>query len=443
MGDNSRKQSPFDRRKGAPAGVLTGRRDSPTERPRYLALSGNEAVAQAMRQVEPAVVAAYPITPQTEIVQIFSTFVADGAVRTEFIAVESEHSAMSATVGASASGVRAMTATASNGLAFMFEVLYIASGLRLPIVMPVTTRALSAPINIHCDHSDIMGTRDSGWIQIFSESAQEAYDNIIQAVRIAEDHQVRLPVMVALDGFIVSHGMENVNLLEDEKVRGFIGDFKSEVNLLSLEEPVSVGPLALQDSYFEFKYQQEEAMRQALQVIPVVGRDFGELTGRAYGLVETHGLEEARVAVVSLGSMAGNLRFVIDQLRGKGVPVGSLKIRAFRPFPAEEAAVALAAARIVVVFDRATSFSTEGGPLGAEIRAALQGRAGRQPQVINYIYGLGGRDVDLAAVSQLLEAFVEKADRRDVESLPRVGYLGLRAGLDGTGKERGLPIWHP
>ena len=252
------------------------------------ALTGNEAAATALRQIEPDVVAAYPITPQTEIVQLFSTFVSDGLVKTEFAAVESEHSAMSATIGAAAAGARAMTATSSNGLAFMWEMLYIAAGLRIPIVMPVVNRALSAPINIHCDHSDTMGARDAGWIQIYSENAQEMYDNLIQAVRIAEHPEVLLPIMVTMDGFIISHGMENVELLQDQVVRDFVGEYHFPYPLLDIEHPKTIGPLTLQDFYFEHKREQAEAMQRSKAVITAIADDFARLAGRQYGFVECY-----------------------------------------------------------------------------------------------------------------------------------------------------------
>lgn len=389
-----------------------------------LALSGNEAVAQAMRQIEPEVVAAYPITPQTEIVQIFSTFVADGLVRTEFVPVESEHSAMSAVVGAACSGVRTMTATSSNGLALMFEILYVASGLRLPVVMPVATRALSAPINIHCDHSDMMGARDAGWIQIFSENAQEAYDNVIQAVRIAEDMRVRLPVMVALDGFIVSHGMENVTLFPDEQVRSFIGELVSEIDLLDVEHPVTVGPLALQDSYFEFKRQQQEGLVAALEVIPEIGREFDRLAGRGYGHLEPYRVEDAEVVTVVMGSMAGNVRYVVDRLRSAGMAAGMVKVRTFSPFPDREITSALKGARVVAAMDRALSASGQGGPLAAAVRAAAQGRLDL-PRIASVVYGLGGRDLSLEEIENLYRRLSGEREGRSGEEPI---FLGLKEG---------------
>jgi len=388
-----------------------------------VAKTGNEIVGEAMRQINPDTVCAYPITPQTDIVQNFSQYVADGEVDTEFVTVESEHSAMSACVGAAASGARAMTATAANGLALMWEVLYIASSTRLPIVMPVVNRALSAPINIHCDHSDAMGARDSGWIQLYGENAQEVYDNTIQAVRIAEHEDVRLPVMVNLDGFIISHAVENVNMMSDEAVQNFIGEYEPEFSLLNSEDPVTVGPLALQDFYFEFKKQQADAAENVADVVQEVGREYGERTGRSYGLFEEYRLDDAEVAVVALGSTTGTARHSVDKLRSEGVKAGLLKLRLFRPFPAREIAEALSGLEAVGVLDRADTFSTTGGPLFADIKSALYDV---DPSVkpVNYIYGLGGRDIDEEEIASVYRELLEAADADRVES--PVNYIGVR-----------------
>ena len=249
-------------------------------------LSGNEASATAMKQINPDVVAAFPITPSTEIPQYFSTFVANGTVDTEFVAVESEHSAMSACIGAEAAGARAMTATSANGLSFMWEMIYIASSLRLPIVMSLVNRAVSGPLNIHCDHSDAMGVRDSGWIMLFSETNQEAYDNLIMAHRIAENKDVMLPLMVCQDGFITSHSIENIELIEDEKVKEFVGKYNPEHYLLNDKEPISIGPMDVQAYLFEHKHEQAEAMRNAKKVILEVAKDFEKMTCRKYELYE-------------------------------------------------------------------------------------------------------------------------------------------------------------
>jgi pyruvate ferredoxin oxidoreductase alpha subunit len=368
--------------------------------PKTVAMTGNIAVANAMRQINPDVCAAYPITPSTEVMQQFSQFVADGEVNTELVTVESEHSAMSACIGASAAGGRVMTATSANGLALMWEMLYIAAGNRLPIIMTTVNRALSAPINIHCDHSDAMGARDSGFIQLYSENAQEAYDNLIQAVRIAEYRDVRLPVMVCMDGFIISHSIERMQLLNDLAVRNFVGPFKAHYPLLDVENPVTYGPLDLQDYYMEHKRQQAEAMQHAKSAILEIGAEFGRTFGRSYGFFESYRLDDAELVVVALGSSAGTVKLAVDSLREQGIAAGLLKLRSFRPFPAQEIAQALKPARAIAVLDRSDSFGAFGGPLFSEMRSALYGIQ-PSPCTSDYIYGLGGRDLGLADVNQV------------------------------------------
>lgn len=390
---------------------------------RRVALTGNEAVALAMKQIDPDVVAAYPITPQTDIVQYFSSFVADGAVKTEFVTVESEHSAMSACVGASAAGARAMTATSANGLALMWEIVYIAASYRLPIVMPVVNRALSGPINIHCDHSDAMGARDSGWIQLFSEDSQEAYDNLIQAVRIAEDPSVLLPVMVCLDGFIISHALENLEIMDAGPVKKFVGEYRPDIRLLDAANPVTYGPLDMYDFYFEHKRQQAEAMNSAMEPILRVGREYGELSGRSYGAFDSYRLDDAEVAIAVLGSTAGTARVVVDEFRARGVKAGMLKLRTFRPFPSRMLADALGHVGALAVLDRAESFSSNGGPLFSEVRAALYDHRANVP-TINYIYGLGGRDVGVELIRSVYDDLTQLAAGSG--NPPRVNYLGVR-----------------
>jgi pyruvate ferredoxin oxidoreductase alpha subunit len=357
-----------------------------------VAVTGNEAAAYALKQVDPDVCAAYPITPQTDMMQRFAQYVADGDVRTEMILVESEHSAMSACVGAAAGGGRVITATSSQGLALMWEILHIAAGDQLPIIMPVVNRALSAPLNIHGDHSDAMGARDTGWIQLWSENAQEAYDNIIQAFRIGEHTDIRLPVMVNLDGFIISHSIENVRYLEDEGVKTFVGEFQNVYPLLDLKNPKSYGPLILTDYYHEYKRLQHEIMGRVGGVVLQVADEFEKLSGRKYGLFEAYRLEDAEVAMVILGSAAGTTKDVVDEMREKGVRAGLLKPRLFRPFPYQEVAEALGHLKAVCVMDRADSFGGY-GPAFMEVSSALyQSDGGRRPALINRIYGLGGRD---------------------------------------------------
>jgi pyruvate ferredoxin oxidoreductase alpha subunit len=366
-----------------------------------LAATGNAVVAEAMRQCKPDVMAAYPITPQTTIVEEFAGFVAKGRVHTEYVTVESEHSAMSACVGASAAGARVMTATSSQGLALMWEELHIASGMRLPIVMANANRALSAPINIHCDHSDIMGARDTGWVTMFAETAQEAYDNTIMAVRIAEHPDVMLPVMSTLDGFITTHSIDRVSVMDDESVADFVGEYEPKNALLDIESPVAHGSFAgLGGPFFEFKRQQRNAIEAARPVIKQVGAEYSELSGRPFDVIEAWNMEDAEVAVVVIGSTAGNVRHVARQLRAEGKRVGLVKIRVWRPFPYAELAAALKGVKAVAVMDRAESFGAEGGPLFLEVRSALYDLAERIP-VIDYIYGLGGADVRLELIERV------------------------------------------
>lgn len=388
-----------------------------------MAITGNIAAAMAMRQINPDVVAAYPITPSTEVVQQFSNYVADGAVDTEFIAVESEHSAMSACVGASAGGGRVMTVTSSQGLAFMWEMLYIAAGYRLPIVLVCVNRALSAPINIHCDHSDSMGARDSSWIQLYAENAQEAYDNTIQAFRIAEEMDVRLPVMSCYDGFIISHSIENMTILEDEEVRGFIGGYKSLNPLLDLENPATVGAIDLQDFYIEHKRQQHEAMRKAKKVILDVGKEYGKLSGRSYGFFEEYRLDDADVAIVVLSSAAGTVKDIVDEYRSKGIKAGLLRPRVFRPFPQEEIADALKNTKAVAVLDRADSFGAAGGPLFPEFRSALYD-VPKPPKMISKVFGLGGRDFTPEDARLVFNELVEVKDTGKIKNLKE--YITVR-----------------
>jgi pyruvate ferredoxin oxidoreductase alpha subunit len=391
---------------------------------RRLILTGNDAGAEAMRQIDPDVVAAFPITPQTELMHKFAEFVADGDVKAEMVLVESEHSAMSATVGAAAAGARAMTATSANGLALMWEIVYIAASYRLPIVMPVINRALSGPINIHCDHSDTMGCRDTGWIQLYSENAQEVYDNILQAVRIAEHPDVLLPVMVTFDGFIISHTAEVLEGLEDAEARKWVGEYEPRYSLLNTDEPLTFGPLDLQDYYFEHKRQQVEGMRHAPGVISEVGKHYGELSGRPYDLLEEYELADAELVVIALGSTCGTAKAVIDDLRAEGTRAGLLKIRAFRPFPEVEVAQALSAAKAIAVLDRSISFGAPGGPVHKEIKAALYG-SGLSAGIVNYIYGLGGRDISTEQIDSVFDDLKVVA----AEGTPsdNVRFVGLRS----------------
>ncbi len=383
-------------------------------------LTGNSAVAYAMMQINPDVCGAYPITPSTTVIEEFSSYVADGRVDTGLITVESEHSAMSACIGAASAGARAMSATSSQGLALMWEMLYIASGMRLPIVLCDVNRALSAPINIHCDHSDTMGARDSGWIQLYSETVQEAYDNMIQAVRIAEDKRVQLPIMVCLDGFITSHSIENIELLDDESVQDFVGEYKPERSLLDVDNPLTLGATALQDSYMPLKHQQSNAMKASKEVVIEIGKEFGEVSGRSYGLLEEYDLDDAEVAIVVLSSSAGTVKDAVDKLRAEGKKVGVLRPRLFRPFPHKEIAKALSGKKAVCVLDRADSMDGFGGPLFKDIRAALYADDNR-PKIIGRVFGLGGADFNVDNALDVIGETIKLAAGEDVELFRYIG----------------------
>ncbi|MEM3695117.1 MAG: transketolase C-terminal domain-containing protein [Candidatus Bathyarchaeia archaeon] len=400
-----------------------------------LALNGDEAVAFAAKQSDVDVVAAYPITPQTIIVERFSEYVANGEVETQFICTESEHSALTACLAASVTGARAFTASASAGLALMHEMLFVTSGCRAPVVMAIANRALSAPLNIHGDHSDTMAQRDSGWIQIYVENAQEAYDSIIQAFKIAENPEVLLPAIVGLDGFTLSHTLENVHVLPDDVVKKFIGvrQFPTVINhegktvpfRLDPEYPTTMGPIALPNYYFEFKRQQEEAMINALKVISQVNDEYAEISGRKYGdgLLEPYFIEDAEIGIVCLGSTAGTVKSVVDELRAKGVKAGLLRMRTFRPFPAKGVVKALENVKAIAIMDRCMSFGGNGGPVFQEIRNALYDSQ-KRPRIVNYIYGLGGRDTNMAQIHGIFKDLQRIIEKGRVENL--VSYVGLR-----------------
>jgi pyruvate ferredoxin oxidoreductase alpha subunit len=398
-------------------------------------LNGDEAVAYAVKQCDVDVIAAYPITPQTIIVEKFSEYVANGEVETAFVCVESEHSAMTCCITASATGARVFTATASAGLALMHEMLGVASGCRAPVVMSVVNRALSAPINIHCDHSDSMAERDLGWIQLYAENSQEAYDSVIQAFRIAENSEVLLPTMVGLDGFVLSHTLENVNVLPTETVRKFVGNrnvplvrnHRGEMVPFKLdpENPLTIGPLDLYDYYFEHKRQQEEAMRKALKVIKQVHDDYAEESGRSYGngLVEPYRLDDAEIATVCIGSTSGTIKTIADELRENGIKAGLLRIRAFRPLPVQDITNCLTGKKAVAVMDRACSFGGMGGPLFHEIRHALYDHPNKPP-LTNYIYGLGGRDTAPYMIDGIYRDLQKIAETGQIKN--QIQFIGLR-----------------
>lgn len=386
-------------------------------------LSGNEAVAEALRQINPDVMAAFPITPSTEIPQYFSKLVAQGKVDSEFIPVESEHSAMSAVIGAEAAGARSVTATSSAGLALMWEELYLAASNRLPCVLTLVNRALSGPININCDHSDSMGARDAGWIQIYAENNQEVYDNLCMAYRIAEHKDVKLPVMVCQDGFITSHAVENIVLNEDKEVKDFVGEYNPENYLLNKDMPMAVGPYSVTNYYFEAKRAQAEALKNTKQVVLDVAKEYEKVTGRSYGLFEEYNMDDAEYAVVIIGSAAGTTKDAVDKLRKQGKKVGLIKIRLFRPFPADEIAEALKGVKAVALMDRTESYNDNCGPIGADVTTALY-RAKADCLTVNYVYGLGGRDVRVEDMEGVYAELEKIAADGKVENPYR--YMGVR-----------------
>ena len=400
-----------------------------------LALNGDEAAAFAAKQSDVDIVAAYPITPQTIIVEKFSEYVANGEVETEFVCTESEHSALTACLAASATGARTFTASASAGLALMHEMLFVTSGCRAPVVMAIANRALSAPLNIHGDHSDTMAQRDSGWIQIYVENVQEVYDSIIQAFKIAENPEVLLPVIVGLDGFTLSHSLENVQALPDDIVKKFVGtrqvplvtthEAKNAPFRLDPEKPMTMGPVAFPNYYFEFKRQQEEAMRNALKIIQQVNEEYAQITGRTYGngLLDSYRLEDAEIAIACLGSTAGTVKNVVDELREEGVKAGMLRIRTFRPLPVEGIVEALRKVKVVAIMDRSMSFGGNGGPVFQEVRHVLYDLP-THPCVVNYIYGLGGRDTSPKQMRKIYENLEGILQTKRVETT--INYVGLR-----------------
>ncbi len=400
-----------------------------------MALNGDEAIAYAVKQSDVDVVAAYPITPQTIIVEKFSEYVANGEVQTEFVCTESEHSAMAACIAASATGARTFTASASAGLALMHEMLFVCSGCRTPVVMAVANRALSAPLNIHGDQSDSMAQRDSGWIQIYVENSQEAYDSILQAFRIAEDTGVLLPIMIGLDGFTLSHSLENVKVLDDETVKEFVKirqfpevlthEGKMAPFKLDPANPMTMGPVAFPNYYFEFKRQQDEAMHKALDLIQQINGEYSKLTGRTYGngLMERYQLDDAEVAVVCVGSTSGTLKTIVDELRQEGHKVGLLRLRTFRPLPVEALRSALENVKVIAVMDKSMSFGGNGGAVYHEVRHSLYD-ARTHPQIVNYIYGLGGRDSSPHELRRVYEDILRVLKTGKIEK--HLNYLGLR-----------------
>ena len=386
-------------------------------------MSGNEAVSYAIRQVNPDVMPAFPITPSTEIPQMVSTYIANGEIDTEFIPVESEHSSMSAAIGAEAAGARSLTATSSAGLALMWEELLLAASNRLPLALTLVNRTLSGPININCDHSDTMGAKDSGWIQIYAENNQEAYDNMVMAYNIAENKDVRLPIMICQDGFITSHAVENIELMEDKLVKEFVGEYEPEEFLLNPGKPIAVGPYSVTNYAMEAKKNQETALENAKEVILEVAKKFKEISGREYGLFEEYKTKDADYIMLIMGSAAGTAKEAVDHLREQGKKVGVLKLRVFRPFPAEEIAEALKGCKAVAIMDRCESYNGNGGPLGSEVTAGLY-RSKVMIEAVNYIYGLAGRDF---TVNEVYDIFAELEEAvENGKKVEQYQYIGLR-----------------
>ncbi len=378
-------------------------------------LTGNEAIAEAMRQIDPDVVAAYPITPSTTIPEKFSEFVANGKVKTEFVPVESEHSAMSACIGAAASGARAVTATASQGLALMHEVLLNASGMRLPIVLANANRALSAPLSIHGDHSDVMTERDSGWIQLFANSPQEAYDLMIQSFPIVENLKVRLPMMVCFDGFETSHLSTNVETLSDARAKKFIGEVKTINPLFDFDNPVTYGAYTNPKYFFEMKRAQNEGIQTTRKVILEIGKQFG----KAYSShVEDFKTKDAETILVVMGSASGAIKEAVKNLRATGKKVGMLRVRTFRPFPGDEIAKILKNAKKIGILDRTMPLGSEGGALFNEINSALYS-TGCKPKTANWVYGIGQRQFSPTHAEEILEQLVKG-------KFKKVNFVNLR-----------------
>ncbi len=386
-------------------------------------LTGDQAVAYALLNIDPDVVPAYPITPQTIIMEKFSEFWADGLVKTELVHVESEHSAMSAAVGASATGARVFTATASQGVALMYEILFIASGSRLPIVMAVANRALSAPINIHGELTDQLVTRDAGWVSFIGEDAQEAYDHTIIGFKIAEYPEVSLPFMYGLEGFIVTHALEPVYMLDKKTIYDFIGEFREPSNwVFAPGNPGAQGLLALPDYYMELKYQQEQGMKNARKVIPKVLDEFGEITGRYYHEVEPFHMEDAKYAFITAGASSGTAKAVVQRLRSKGEPVGMVKLRTIRPYPDEQLSELLKDLDGVMVVDRSVTFGSPASIQATDLASALL-KHRKFPRVLSSaIVGLGGRDI----TEKDFEGLYEQLKKDVQEDVSRTHWWGVR-----------------
>ncbi len=382
-----------------------------------IAINGDNAIALAWKQIDPDVCAAYPITPQTIIVEKFAEYVANAEVSTEFVCVESEHSALTLCTSSASAGARTFTATASQGLAYMWEMLPITAAMRVPLIMAVANRAVSGPININNDHGDAMAARDCGWLMLFSENVQEAYDMSIVAPKIAENVDVQLPCMVNLDGFVLTHAIERMTTLDTQVIRDFVGEHRPLYPLLDVKHPVSHGNMDGPDFYYPHKYQSVIAMQKALGVCEDVFKQFKEISGREYHLVEEYKCDDAEYIAIILGSSFGTMKATVDLLREKGLKVGCAMPRVFRPWPAEALAKVMAGKKGVVVFDKHLSIGAY-GPMFPEVTAAATD-LDKMPKMYNVIYGLGGADATVAGFEKSFEAVVNG-------SAEKIHYLGVR-----------------
>jgi len=387
-------------------------------------LTSNYAAAYAVKLAKVDIVAAYPITPQTQVVEKLAEFIEKGLMRARMIRVESEHSAMAACIGGSAVGARVFTATSSQGLLYMYEMLWWASGARLPIVMGVVSRAIAPPWNIWADHSDILSMRDSGWIIFFAENAQEVLDTIVQAYRIAEDERVSLPVAVGWDAFTSSHTAEPVELPEEREIESFLPERPRTPFLLNPSDPSSHGNLAYPDDYFKFRYAISESMKKARRVIIEAGKRYAKLTGREYGLIDEYRCGDADIILITMGSMAGDAKDAVDVMRDEGYKVGLIKLRCLRPFPKEELGGLLKRVKGVGVVERGFSMG-RGGVISVEIASALMELGIKDVTMVSYIAGLGGKDVGM---DDFVKIFLDLQDKCEKEASFETIWYGMKEG---------------
>ena len=382
-------------------------------------LEGSRAVAEIIQRCKPGVISAYPITPQTHIVEELAQIVADGKLDSQFVNVESEHSAASVVLGGSATGVRVYTATSSQGLFYMAEVLFNIAGMRLPVIMTTAARAISAPINIWNDHQDVVSLRDCGWVQLHAEDVQEAVDFHLIAYKLGEDNSIMLPVMVVMDGFVLTHGLETVNMPEQADVDKFLPPYKAPYKL-DVTNPMTLGPLVDPDSYAETRYAVQETHKDVLKLIPKITADFAKVFGRTYnGLIEEYKVKDADRVIVAMGSVCGTIREVIDEFRAKGKKVGLLKITSYRPFPAQDIYEALKGVPKVAVIDRALSLGSS-APLASEVKAAFFGKAKRPKNISSFVVGLGGRDITKDSIKEIFRLLTTKEQEAFIDLKPEL-----------------------